>query len=290
MKRLILIACFVFLAGSGFSADNGDDRLPAAIQFKKAQQILTMADEARDREKYINAITLYREALITYIKLSKNYPDWQPGVTQFRIVYCNNQLDALLDNTDKKDLAEIATSDRTDIMVPADTPAVTGNNTTLNKKKIENIKSEAKILLGKGNTEKARAILLNGLRMEPDDINMRMLMGITHCRANEFENAMYLTEPLIQEDPSNAIAHIILGTAYFGLGKIPDAAKQMQEALTLNPKLAEAHYNLAQILLASKPAETNAARNHYKSALELGSQPDTNLNFLLLEPPQDNKH
>jgi len=72
--------------------------------------------------------------------------------------------------------------------------------------------------------------------------------------------------------------------SYYGLGKPQEASKQLREALVINPKIAEAHYNLAQLLLSIKPADTNLARTHYKSALELGAKPDTNLNFLLLEP------
>jgi len=253
-----------------------------------------MADEERDRDNYIEAIKLYRDALVTYMKLAKNYPDWQPGVTHFRIVYCNNQLEALLQKTDEKNLASIPEPSRTDDSITREvsiattkgtkTDTISPGNMIPNKTKIEKIKSEARILMEKGDIEKARSMLLNGLQLEPDDQNIRMLLGLVHCRTNQFDNAVYLIEPLVQEDPSNTYARILLGTAYFGLGKIQDATKQMKEALTINPKSAEAHYNLAQLLLISNPVETNAARKHYKSALELGAKPDTNLNFLLLEP------
>jgi len=295
MNKLVLVVCFVLLAGAGFAANDADGKPTASIQFKKAQQILTMADEARGRDDYVDAIKFYRESLDTYTKLSKNYPDWQQEVTQFRIVYCNNQIETLLKKTEEKDFTRIPASGKTNAIATSSESSVLTNtvtNTVLkstgsieqpDKANIEVIKSEASALIKKGNIDKARSTLLNGLQIEPDDKNLRMLMGIIHCRLKEYENAIYLTEPLTQEDSTNAIARVILGTAFLGLGKIPEAANQMQEALKINPKLPEAHYNLAQILLAGKPADTNAAAIHYRSALELGAKPDTNLNFLLLE-------
>lgn len=296
MIRNILLSFFILAAGWNFAADNDDGKPSASLQFKKAQQILTMGDEARDTENYSGAIKHYQEALFSYTKLSKNYPDWQPGVTQFRIAYCNNQLEALLKKIDEKQISAIATEKNN--TPPPPSSALPANTSTEgpkalspvrtmprdNKIAIESIKTEAKILIGKGDVQKARSVLMDGLKMEPDDKTLRTLMGMVHCRANEFENAMFIAESLIQEDPFNATARMILGTAYFGLGKVKEASKQMEETLAINPKSAEAHYNLSQILLNMKPANTNMARKHYKSALEFGAKSDTNLNFLLLEP------
>ena len=291
-----MFSILILVAGLSSAASSDDGKPSASMQFKKAQQMLTTADEARDTKNYASAIKHYQEALFSYTKLSKNYPDWQPGVTQFRIVYCNNQLEALLKKIDDKQISAIteeknnskkppvsATPTNT-IIESARVPTPASTTPQDNKATIDRIQVEAKLLIEKGDIQKARSSLMDGLKIEPDDKTLRILMGMVHCRENEFENAMYIAESLIQEDPFNATARIILGTAYFGLGKVKDAAKQMEETLAINPKSAEAHYNLSQIFLSTKPANTNMARKHYKSALEFGAKPDTNLNFLLLEP------
>ncbi len=294
MTRYILLVFFLMASGWNFAADNGDGTPSASIQFKKAQQTLTMADESRDREDFDKAIKCYQDALLAYTKLSRNYPDWQPGVTQFRIAYCNNQLEALLKKIDEKQISAI-TADKNNTpqaAAPGAPPGKLPQQATIpantvskdNRTAINRIIIEARLLVEKGDTKKARSVLMDGLKLEPDEKNLRMLMGMVHCRENEFENAMYIAESLVQEDPFNAHARLILGTAYFGLGKLRDASRQMEETLAINPKSAEAHYNMSQILLSLKPANTNMARKHYKSALELGTKPDTNLNFLLLEP------
>jgi|GEM_PF-1347916 len=317
MRKLIITACFAFAAGfctaagtknheaRSFLAESGvaptlkevgakTDKQAPDIQFQKVQQVLNKADEARDTNRYLAAIKLYREAADSYVKLFSSFPDWQPGVTQFRIVYCNNQIEALMKKVDKTDLSLIEATGKSGPVRPLEIPAVTNKSpemakappveTVPGKARIENICSESKIFIEKGEMEKARPLLFAGLALEPDNILLRTLMGIVHCRKNEFDNAIYLMEPLVKEVPSNTIARVVLGTAYFGLGRTPDAKKQMQEALAINPRLKEAHYNLAQIMLTEKTVDTAAAREHYRKALEMGSKPDTNLDLLLREP------
>ena len=299
MKKLMVFACFAFAAQFCDSADENDGRPPAAIQFKKAQQTLTAADEARDKNRHIDAITSYREALNSYVKLSKTYPDWQPGVTQFRVVYCNNQLEALLKKADAKDLAAIAVADKINTMEKAEIPPSANdlpkpveappNRGSGDKSVLQAVKAQAMLLLEKGETEKARSLLLDAIQHDPDDNNMRLLMAMVHCKAGEFDNAVYLMEPLVQEDQSNAVARVVLGTAYFGLGRIPDATKQMTNALKINPNLGEAHFNLAQLMLAGKTPDPSAARSHYKTSLELGVKPDPKLDILLAVPETGKK-
>ena len=79
-------------------------------------------------------------------------------------------------------------------------------------------------------------------------------------------------------------AHLVLGTAYLGLADMARARKTMEQALTLDPKVAEVHYNLARILLAADPPDTTASRRHYQQALELGGKPDADLEAILGGP------
>jgi len=296
MNKLMIAVCLVVAADLCAAEVTDSPKLSADRQFQKAQQAFTRADEARDSNKPADAIKLYREALESYTKLSSTYPDWQPGVTQFRIAYCQNQLEVLA----KKMQTAVQSIPARPLAIPAVTNALPDNATAIPGKAVETIKSpssetlprktrtentcsESKILIEKGETAKAGKLLLEGLEFDPDNATLRMLMGIVHCRKNEYENAVYLMEPLVKEEPSNTVARVVLGTAYFGLGRTKDAKKQMQEALTINPRLQEAHYNLAQIILTEKPLDTGAAREHYKTALDMGSKPDTNLDLLLME-------
>jgi hypothetical protein len=51
----------------------------------------------------------------------------------------------------------------------------------------------------------------------------------------------------------------------------------LEEALARDATLAEAHYNLAQVLLHATPSARDEARHHYREALRLGGEPDADL-------------
>lgn len=268
------------------------ERRPAAEQFNETYDTLMLADKARDQENLADAVILYRHALDSYMKLAQKYPDWQPGTTRFRITYCKNQFEALLKKMEEKSQQNITTEQESqqNVMMKEESRQNAGMagqdiqpdiGQDIEPAHLEVIKSTAKLLLKEGETAEARQVLMKGLHLEPDDKTIRLLMGMLHCQANEFENAMYMLEPLVEEDPSNANARVVLGTAYFGLGRIPDAKAEMKCAVNLNPRLSEAHYNLTQILLSTTPPDLDGARYHYKKALDLGSKPDKDLNFLL---------
>ena len=59
------------------------------------------------------------------------------------------------------------------------------------------------------------------------------------------------------------------------------ARKEIEQAIKLNPLFADAHYNMAQLLLAVQPPEPIMARAHYERALELGGDPDPDFEIVL---------
>jgi Flp pilus assembly protein TadD len=137
------------------------------------------------------------------------------------------------------------------------------------------------MLLEKGETGRARTLLIEAMRVDPDSLDVRMLIGVTQCRSGQFENAMYVLQRLAEEHPANPDVHVLLGTAYFGLGRKASSRKEMERALDKDPDHGEAHFNLAQIYLAVSPPDFEAARAHYKRAIALGCRRDADTELLL---------
>jgi tetratricopeptide (TPR) repeat protein len=137
------------------------------------------------------------------------------------------------------------------------------------------------MLLAKGETERARALLMEAIRYDPDSLPARLLIGVTQCRLGEFEDAMYVLQRLVEEYPANADAHVLLGTAYFGLGRKASSLKEMERALQADPENREAHFNLTQIYLVASPPDFEAARAHYRRAIGLGCPRDADTELLL---------
>jgi len=278
------IALPLFAFGRALGTDEAKSRsVPAVDRFREAYELLVMGDEARDVASVDEAIRLYRDALGLYLSLSREYPDWQPDVTRFRISYCDSQLEVLLRRLE----AEAMKNDDGNGEDPVDplSPGSSGEPVTEPAdgpfdeeipagSDLNRVRAEAKSVLTGDEPGRARLILLKGLELAPDDAGVRVLMGILHCRLGEHAQAMHLMEQLVEEEPSNAVARVVLGSAYFGVGRMEAAEKQMKKAIEADSGLAEAHFDLAHILMERSPTNVKAAGLHYRKALDLGCEAD----------------
>ena len=281
IKRLFLILCLMtswricslsldVSAQAAPETASEVDSQHAISQFRNAYHALILADKARDAKKLTEAAQLYKQAMYAYTRLAEKHPD---HLIRFRIVYCEKQIETLLKKIERK-----KRKNQTASQVGAGyRKRITDEGQT----QVERIASEAKVLLKKGETVRARSLLFKGLRLDPDNTTIRLLMGIAQCQAGKFEDATYLLQQLVEENPFHASTHVALGATYFGLSRLTEARKEVQRALKLNPSLSEAHYNMAQIMLAIRPVDLDAVRYHYKKARQLGGEPDKKFEFLL---------
>ena len=77
----------------------------------------------------------------------------------------------------------------------------------------------------------------------------------------------------VQGNPSaEARAHNNLGILYIQSKKPEQAILEFNNAVSLNPNLPDAHYNLAVLLLDTK-GNPNQARQHLEVALQLNDDP-----------------
>ncbi len=100
LKILVMTVVALFLAVPAVSAFSlfgrkKKDSEPAVDQLRVARQLLIDADDARDMNKNDKAVGLYRKALVNYEKLAQGFPKWEPDVVEFRIIYCEKQVEAL---------------------------------------------------------------------------------------------------------------------------------------------------------------------------------------------------
>jgi hypothetical protein len=101
-----------------------------------------------------------------------------------------------------------------------------------------------------------------------------------------WRNGETLFRHAIAAGPSNYIAHLCLGEAFFMQGRVADATNQYAEALRLKPHYALAHHQWA-IALAQEHNTADAVA-HYRMALAINpNRPDTlnNLAWTLATDP-----
>ena len=72
---------------------------------------------------------------------------------------------------------------------------------------------------------------------------------------------------IVEEDPMDFLSYYELGRAYLALGRHEEEVQAYKEALELNPKYAQAHYNLSMAYDHLK--EGSKAIHHMQKALDL---------------------
>ncbi len=70
----------------------------------------------------------------------------------------------------------------------------------------------------------------------------------------DFQRAVDALQKYLAEKPDDALAHVQLGYALVGLSRREEARAEFSRAIELDPKLTEAHMNLALLLLDREPA------------------------------------
>ncbi len=93
-----------------------------------------------------------------------------------------------------------------------------------------------------------------------------------HTNAEPWNKAAELYQKLISLDSNNVFALNSLGWLYLQQGDSTGSIAVLSRAVELDPKMADAHGNLANAYLAS--GHTDKARIHCQRSLDLGSMPD----------------
>lgn len=125
----------------------------------------------------------------------------------------------------------------------------------------------AKHLLEAGANDQAIAILREVLREEPENADAHLLLGSALTLAPERTEALKELAKAVELQPSSALAHFTLGTAQARFGEAEAARQSFERTVQLDPRLAEAHVSLAMIFGQQK--DLARAREHLTQAIQI---------------------
>jgi pentatricopeptide repeat protein len=108
----------------------------------------------------------------------------------------------------------------------------------------------------------ARAVLEEGVKKNPKDVEVRTALGNLYLILNKPRLAINTIQPIIQQAPNRPDLHYLLGDAYERDLHVETAIKHMQETVRLDPMNAEAwgriglyHINLTRYKQAREPLQ-----------------------------------
>jgi len=118
-----------------------------------------------------------------------------------------------------------------------------------------------------GRLPEAMAEFRSALRVQPDNPDARLDLGVALARSGRLEAATAEFQAALRADPGRADAHADLAGALGQMGRTDGAIAEYREALRLRPGSAPTHYNLA--LALDRAGRRDEAIAEYREALRL---------------------
>jgi len=116
---------------------------------------------------------------------------------------------------------------------------------------------------------------------ESPDLTKVIVANIELCRKGHYDEVESAMRGLIKKNPDCSEAYLLLGTACIGNGDLDHAMKLLKKAIKVDPSNRDAHYNLCQLLIRLDEPDFEEAATHYRIAVELGADPDVDLETVL---------
>jgi Flp pilus assembly protein TadD len=127
------------------------------------------------------------------------------------------------------------------------------------------------------NFSQAEKLLQEAVRSEPDAGLAWLLLGVIRYDQEKYDAALAALAQAAYLEPRDARARHYLGVTIGKKGWYSGAEEEMRRAIELDANYAEAHYNLAVFYLQRVPPAVELARRHYYKAVDLGAEPDADL-------------
>ncbi|MFZ0807057.1 MAG: tetratricopeptide repeat protein [Candidatus Sulfotelmatobacter sp.] len=89
--------------------------------------------------------------------------------------------------------------------------------------------------------------LLTKLKGDPNNSHLLNQIGLIYKATHQFKEAVIYFQKAVQSDPNNSSARTELASCLYYEGDVDGALKQLQQALTSNPKDANSLFNLGMI-------------------------------------------
>jgi Flp pilus assembly protein TadD len=109
----------------------------------------------------------------------------------------------------------------------------------------------------------------------PNDDFSHATLGTVYFMQGRYDEALVELETALKLNPKNAEAHCYKGICAATKGSQGVARHELEKALSLDPNLTDAHFNLAVLFATQQPPDKDGARRHYTRAKELGAEPDS---------------
>jgi Flp pilus assembly protein TadD len=148
-------------------------------------------------------------------------------------------------------------------------------------KNVPTLANLAAIQLDEDHFETAEINIKQAVALAPEDSYTLFVLGRLRFRQKRFDEAVDAFSRAAKFDPQDAQIQNFLGLALSEKGLRGPAEAALRMAIQIDPGFANAHANLAVLLITQQPPYVELARWHYKRALAAGLARNPDLEKLL---------
>lgn len=133
------------------------------------------------------------------------------------------------------------------------------------------------------NYTEAEYFFEKALAVQGDSGLAHYLLGRTYYLQGKLDEALEKLERSLTHDPQNAKAHNTVGVISSQKGWVARAERAFTNAVSIDPKFGDAHFNLAVLYATRDQPDAKSADKHYFEALRLGVPRDATIEEFLKE-------
>lgn len=113
------------------------------------------------------------------------------------------------------------------------------------------------------------AALMTKIGTNPKDVTSLAALGDLYFTAGDYATAAGWQQKVLQVEPGNVTALLALGASQFNQGDSTGAERQWLQAVALDPRQAEAHYDLGFLYLSANPPNLAKVRQEWNKVVEI---------------------
>ena len=276
MNRLlafIFVFAVVFQSAAAwywpFGSDEESKAAPRISELMEPASLLI--DEASDlaaEGKLQEAVEKYRKALAELDRIELENPDRadKPEFATLRNkrAYVNAAIDSMLMSQVKENAKAVAVSDTTE----------------LEKKLLQEKSAKVSVKEPEKKPTPGKKAAVAAKKVKPKSMS-RSEQVIADIAAGEYEAAAIVIGEMLVEKPNGAAALNLKAALETAQGKYIEAEKTLDSAIMSNPRSYYAYYNMARLILQSRPDGKSSARRYYETGRAIGGPADAELEGLV---------
>ena len=274
MRRIALFAVLVSFACGvqaswywPFGSDDVDASVPRISELMEpASELIDEASNLAADGKVDESVEKYRKALDELDRVERENPERSKG-TEFATLrnkraYVNAAIDSMLLGQVKRNAKVVAVSDTTE----------------LEKKLAEERGEKAK---GKGEGKGKTAVRLgSSTSPQPAKPATKRERAIDDIANGDYAAAEIFIKESLAAKPNNAMALNLKAALEMKQGKLDEAEKTLDLAISIHPKNPSAYYNSALLTLQKDADNKSVAKRYYETGRAMGGTVDPQLEAL----------